>query len=121
MEPITTELRKLMTYTVDGFDLTRAVVDADRAEFERLCDQIDAVHESLERENDRLKCELDRVLGELDEMHKTDEVSNKTTTFMHSGKRSIGSAFITITPTLDWSAMADELRAIATTLDGGVE
>lgn len=121
MEPITTELRKLMTHTVDGFDLHRPLVECDRETFERLCDNIDAVHDGLERENGRLKCELDRVLGELDDMHKTDEVSNKTTTFMHSGKRSIGSAFITITPTLDWSAMADELRAIVATLDGGAE
>ena len=121
MGPITTELRKLMTYTVDGFDLTRAVVDADRAEFERLCDQIDAVHESLERENDRLKVELARTIGELDEMHKSEEISNNSGSFMQNEKRSIGSATITIRPTLDWSGVAAELRGIAAALDGGAE
>lgn len=121
MEPITTELRKLMTHTVDGFDLRRPLVECDRAEFERLCDQIDAVHDGLERESESLRRELDRVLGELDDMHKTDEVSNKTTTFMHSGSYSIGSATIAITPTLDWSRVAAGLRRIAATLDGGAE
>lgn len=114
MEPITTELRKLMTHTVDGFDLNRPLVECDRAEFERLCDQIDAVHEGLERESDRLRIELARTIGELDEMHKSDDS-------MHSGSYSIGSATIAITPTLDWSGVAAELRGIAVALDGGAE
>lgn len=37
------------------------------SDFDRLCDEIDAIHAQLERENESLKVELDRVLGEQEE------------------------------------------------------
>jgi len=120
-ERITQELRDAMNvdreYTMGGDVVTRTYC-MGRDEFADLCDAIDAVHNGLERENDRLKCELDRVLGELDEMHKTDGLSDNSGGFMHNEKRSIGSAVVTITPTLDWMGVARELRAIADTLAG---
>ena len=71
-----------------------------RDKFTDLCDAIDAVHANLERENESLRRELDRVLGEQDE------------------DTTIGSVTVTVTPTLDWTGVARELRAIADTLAG---
>ena len=116
-ERITGELRRAMRigYAVEDGEQ----VDAIRhGAFMDQCAAIDAVHKGLERENDRLKCELDRVLGELDDVHKTDGISDNSSGFMHDEKRSIGSAVVTITPTLDWMGVARELRAIADTLAG---
>lgn len=132
-EPITGELRRKMD-TLGWYDEDGSIVfttsDLPAGEmaclvlnsktFGELCDAIDAIHANLERENDRLKCELDRVLGELDEMHKTDGISDNSGGFMHDEKRSIGSAVVTITPTLDWMGVARELRSIADTLVGDV-
>ena len=124
-ERITGELRGVVT---DGVGLSafngnvlEETLSVLRMDFESRCDSIDSIHANLERENDRLKCELDRVLGELDEMHKTDEISDNTGGFMHDEKHSIGSAVVTITPTLDWTGVARELRAIADTLAGDAE
>ena len=124
-ERITQELRGVVT---DGVGLSafngnvlEETLSVLRMDFESRCDSIDSIHANLERENDRLKCELDRVLGELDEMHKTDEISDNTGGFMHDEKHSIGSAVVTITPTLDWTGVARELRAIADTLAGDAE
>ena len=124
-ERITQELRGVVT---DGVGLSafngnvlEETLSVLRMDFESRCDSIDSVHANLERENDRLKCELDRVLGELDGMHKTDGISDNTGGFMHDEKHSIGSAVVTITPTLDWTGVARELRAIADTLAGDAE
>lgn len=118
-ERITQELRKAMRigYAVEDGEQ----VDAIRhGAFMDQCAAIDSIHANLERENDRLKCELDRVLGELDDVHKTEGISDNTGGFMHNEKRSIGSAVVTITPTLDWMGVARELRSIADTLVGDV-
>ena len=124
-ERITQELRGVVT---DGVGLSafngnvlEETLSVLRMDFESRCDSIDSIHANLERENDRLKCELDRVLGELDGMHKTDGISDNTGGFMHDEKHSIGSAVVTITPTLDWTGVARELRAIADTLAGDAE
>ena len=133
-ERITGELRRKMDtlgwYDEDG-NIVYTTSDNPVSEMEclvinsktfgELCDAIDSIHANLERENDRLKCELDRVLGELDEMHKTEGISDNTGGFMHDEKHSIGSAVVTITPTLDWTGVARELRAIADTLAGDAE
>lgn len=123
-ERITQELRGLMekghTFVDFTGNVARQDLFAEQSAFEMLCDSIDSIHANLERENDRLKCELDRVLGELDEVHKTDGISDNTSGFMHDEKRSIGSAVVTITPTLDWMGVARELRSIADTLVGDV-
>lgn len=93
-EPITAELRRVMNHTtMAGIPL----VEIGEYEFGHRCDAIDAVHAGLERENESLKVELDRVLGEQEPHH-------------------IGEATVTITPTLDWTGVARELRAIAATL-----
>ena len=94
-EPITTGLRALLCARPLGDPCWDAM------------DAIDAVHAGLERENESLRRELDRVLGESDSQGDS----------MHE----IGSATITITPTLDWTGVARELRAIADTLAGDAE
>jgi phosphate uptake regulator len=68
-------------------------------DFERLCDAIDAVHAGLEREN----AELRERVAVLDN---------------ESGNMHIGSALVTITPTLDRTGVARNLRSIADTLAG---
>lgn len=124
-EPITQELRDATTAGVGLSAFNGNVLEETlcvlRMDFESRCDAIDAIHANLERENDRLKCELDRVLGELDDMHKTEGISDNSGSFMQNEKRSIGSAVVTITPTLDWSVVARELRTIANTLAGDAE
>ena len=69
-EPITQELRGAMGTDYAFCDMGGRAIARDltitQAEFDRLCDAIDAVHANLERENASLKAELDRVLGELD-------------------------------------------------------
>ena len=63
-EPITTELRGVMSHTtMAGIPL----VELGEYEFASRCDAIDAVHSNLERENESLRRELDRVLGEQDD------------------------------------------------------
>lgn len=124
-ERITQELRDATTAGVGlsafNGNVLQETLSVLRIDFESRCDAIDAIHANLERENDRLKCELDRVLGELDDVHKTDGISDNSSSFMHDEKRSIGSAVVTITPTLDWTGVARELRAIADTLAGDAE
>lgn len=74
------------------------------SDFDRLCDAIDAIHAQLEKENAALKAELDRVTGEQEEH-----------------QHSIGEVTVTITPTLDWSAVALELHSLACHLAGEAE
>ena len=100
-EPITGELREAVEWEPTFCGPDRAMVP--QPEFDRICDAIDAVHAGLEREN----AELRERVAELD---KRDDS-------MHE----IGSATITVTPTLDWTGVARELRAIADTLAGDAE
>lgn len=58
-EPITKELRYYVTLLHDKGS-------AARARLGEMCDNIDAIHVGLERENKRLREELARVLGEQD-------------------------------------------------------
>ena len=71
-EGITGELRGAMNvdseYTMGG-DVVARTYRMSRDEFTDLCDNIDAVHNNLERENESLRRELDRVTGEMDEHH----------------------------------------------------
>ena len=116
-KPITGELRDAMHpwgwVETDGsitFASTPPSIDAEQSlailgsDFARRCDAIDAIHAQLERENAELKAELDRVLGE-QEKHQ----------------HSIGEVTVTITPTLDWSAVALELHSMACHLAGDAE
>lgn len=91
-EPITAAIRKSLDASWDPWPAARAGLLAK-------CDAIDAVHAGLEREN----AELRERVAELDNRSES----------MH-----IGSATVTITPTLDWSGVARELRSIAATLAG---
>ena len=59
---ITGELRGLMQRYDNFADVEMVMLEG--ADFDRLCDAIDAVHANLERENESLRRELDRVLGE---------------------------------------------------------
>lgn len=108
---ITGELRELLadinwTEIIDHMRLNcGSIVDGDwldswHAAADHACDAIDAVHANLERENESLRRELDRVLGEQDE------------------DTTIGGVTVTVTPALDWTGVARELRAIADTLAG---
>ena len=55
-EPITKELRELMSYqAVVGTDTFKSRVAADPDAFDAACDNIDAIHRSLEQENKRLR------------------------------------------------------------------
>lgn len=94
-KPITGEMRKYV-----GID--RGVCYMDQESFDRLCDAIDAIHAGLERENAELR----------ERMAKMDN---------RGGSMHIGSATVTVTPTLDWSGVARELHAIADTLAGEAE
>lgn len=69
------------------------------SDFDRLCDAIDTIHAGLEREN----AELRERLAKMDN---------------RGGSMHIGEATVTVKPTLDWSGVAQELRAIADTLTG---
>lgn len=89
--PITGELREYATVSWNPWPEAR-----DR--LYQMCDAIDAIHANLERENESLRRELDRVMGEQDE------------------GPTIGTATVTITPTLDWTGVARELRAITDAL-----
>ena len=95
---ITGELRSLMQRYDNFADVEMVMLEG--TDFDRLCDAIDAVHANLERENESLRRELDRVLGEQDE------------------DTTIGGVTVTVTPALDWTGVARELRAIADTLAG---
>lgn len=72
-ERITGELRGAMATGARLTEFDGHILDetiwANRAEFENLCDAIDAIHANLERENESLRRELDRVLGEMEEHH----------------------------------------------------
>ena len=98
--PITGELREAVEWEPTFCGPDRAMVP--QPEFDRICDAIDAVHAGLEREN----AELRERLGVLDNRSES----------MH-----IGEATVTITPTVDWTDVARELRAIADTLGGDAE
>lgn len=102
---ITGELRRKMdtlgwydedgniVYTTSGLPAGEiACLVTNSKTFSELCDAIDAVHANLERENEALRERLAEPSG---------------------GARSIGSATVTITPTLDWSAFAAGLRELA--------
>ena len=93
-KPITGELRKYATVSWDPWPDAR-----DR--LYQMCDRIDAIHAGLERENAELR----------ERMAKMDN---------RGGSMHIGSATVTVTPTLDWSGVARELHAIADTLAGDV-
>lgn len=55
-EPITKGLRELMSYqAVVGTDTFKSRVAADPDAFDAACDDIDAIHRSLEAENERLR------------------------------------------------------------------
>jgi len=55
-EPITKELRELMSHqAVVGTDTFKSRVTADHDAFDAACDNIDAIHRSLEQENERLR------------------------------------------------------------------
>jgi hypothetical protein len=99
--PITGELREAVEWEPTFCGPDRAMVP--QPEFDRICDAIDAIHEGLERENAELR---QRVA-----------VLDKRSESMHE----IGSATVTVTPTLDWTGVARELRAIADTLAGDTE
>ena len=98
-KPITGELRKVMNHT----EMRNVpLVELGEYEFARRCDEIDAVHAGLEREN----AELRERLAKMDN---------------RGGSMHIGEVTVTVTPTLDWSGVARELRAIADTLAGDAE
>ncbi len=94
-KPITADLRRWW----DLHCRTLATPELDEG-LGALCGAIDAVHANLEGECESLRRELDRVLGEQEE------------------PRAIAEATIAITPTLDWTGVARELRALADTLAG---
>lgn len=55
-EPITKELRELMSYqALVGTDTFKSRVAADPDAFDATCDNIDAIHRSLEEENESLR------------------------------------------------------------------
>ena len=91
-KPITGELRKYATVSWDPWPDAR-----DR--LYQMCDRIDAIHAGLERENVELRERLAKIDNRGGSMH-------------------IGEVTVTVTPTLDWSGVARELREIADTLAG---
>lgn len=95
-KPITGELRGAWI----GQDVDTWMFDKEL--FGNLCDAIDAIHARLEREN----AELRERLAKMDN---------------RGGSMHIGEVTVTVTPTLDWSGVARELRAIADTLAGETE
>lgn len=111
--PITAELRGKMdtlgwydedgniVFTTGGTPVSEtACLAINSKTFYALCDAIDAVHAGLERENAALRTKVEELDNADDSMH-------------------IGNVTVTITPTLDWTGVARELRAIADTLAGG--
>lgn len=101
-KPITGELRGVMFITES--EQGTPMVELGWFRFKQLCDAIDAIYAQLERENAELKAELDRVRGKQEER-----------------RHSIGEVTVTITPTLDWSAVALELHSLACHLAGDAE
>lgn len=102
-KPITGELRaNVCTESYAG--QRPSVVRMEQEKFDRLCDEIDAIHAQLERENAELKAKLDLVRGKQEEH-----------------QHSIGEVTVTVTPTLDWSAVALELHSLACHLAGDAE
>ena len=100
--PITGELRGVMFITES--EQGTPMVKLGWFRFKQLCDAIDTIHAQLERENAALKAKLDLVLGEQEEH-----------------RHSISEVTVTITPTLDWSAVALELHSLACHLAGDAE
>ena len=96
--PITGELREAVEWEPTFCGPDRAMVP--QPEFDRICDAIDAVHAGLERENAELRQRVAKLDKRDDSMHE------------------IGSATVTITPTVDWTGVVRELRSIANTLAG---
>lgn len=99
-KPITGELRGMMFITES--EQGTPMVELGWFRFKQLCDAIDAIHARLEREN----AELRERLAKMDN---------------RGGSMHIGEATVTVKPTLDWSGVAQELRAIADTLAGDAE
>ena len=111
--PITAELRGKMdtlgwydedgniVFTTGGMRAWEiACLAINSKTFGELCDAIDAVHAGLERENAELRQRVAKLDKRDDSMHE------------------IGSATVTITPTVDWTGVVRELRSIANTLAG---
>lgn len=94
-KPITGELRKYATVSWDPWPDAR-----DR--LYQMCNRIDAIHAGLEREN----AELRERLAKMDN---------------RGGSMHIGEATVTVTPTLDWSGVAQELHSLACHLAGDAE
>lgn len=106
-EPITAELREMMggvepRVDDDGVVTAKYVTPEAWGEFVHRCDAIDAVHASLERENAELRERVAVLDNRSESMH-------------------IGSASVTITPTLDWTGVARELRSIIDAMAGDAE
>jgi len=88
-EPITKGVKEYLTRLV--------MSDQTKGELRALCDGIDAIHYSLEKENERLR----ERLKELDNADSSMQ---------------IGEVTVTITPRIDWTAVADDLRDAAKAL-----
>ena len=91
---ITQELREQMAHTTMA---GKPMVEMGRAVFDSYCDNIDAIHRSLEKKNE---C-LHERLQELDNADSSMQ---------------IGEVTVTITPRIDWTAIADDLRDAAKAL-----
>ena len=89
-EPITNTLRSYL------YDAMVEMPSCLKRAFS-FCDNIDAVHRSLEQENERLR----ERLKELDNADSSMQ---------------IGEVTVTITPRIDWTAVADDLRDAAKAL-----
>lgn len=102
-KPITGELRERIGQSEHIIPLNGETqytqVRINLAWLKEKLDAIDAIHAQLEREN----AELRERLAKMDN---------------RGGSMHIGEATVTVTPTLDWSGVARELRAIADTLAG---
>lgn len=78
-EPITKGLRELMSYqAVVGTDTFKSRLAADPDAFDAACDDIDAIHAALERENEKLRKELKewRVAGATEAMAFVDRLTD---------------------------------------------
>ena len=93
-EPITKGLRESLDDKAPYDDFG---VWVNKGELLTHCDTIDAIHASLEQENERLR----ERLQELDNA---------------DGSMQIGEVAVTITPRIDWTAVADDLRDAAKAL-----
>ena len=89
-EPITKELRDYASVAWEPWA-------AARERLLQMCDNIDAIHRSLEQENERLR----------ERLQESDNAD---------GSMQIGEVTVTITPRIDWTAIADDLRDAAKAL-----